>query len=195
MDKKEAYELYIKLSNECAKHSDCYTCPFVSHEDSEEICLLDKVNVLKFVNRVLTLLDKQDQRASIPSEKDGRIIISGHVEETPEEKLSAALDKAGSIIAQGINNTKEDSPMQKNIFVPSVNAKHDNVNSPKHYLKGGLECIQVIKAQLTPEQYKGYLYGNVLKYMWRWPDKNGLEDLRKAKHYLEWLQEEVKKNG
>ena len=70
----------------------------------------------------------------------------------------------------------------------------DNVNRPKHYLKGGLECIQVIKAELTPEQYKGYLYGNVLKYMWRWQDKNGLEDLRKAAKYLEWLQKEVEKN-
>ena len=72
---------------------------------------------------------------------------------------------------------------------------HDNVNSPKHYCKGGLECIQVIKAQLTPEQNKGYLYGNVLKYMWRWQDKNGLEDLRKAEHYLKWLIEEVQNNG
>lgn len=46
---------------------------------------------------------------------------------------------------------------------------------------------------MTPEQYKGYLYGNVLKYMWRWQDKNGLEDLKKAAHYLEWLQEEAAK--
>ena len=74
-------------------------------------------------------------------------------------------------------------------------SKPDNVNHPKHYCKGGLECIQVIKAQLTPQQYEGYLYGNVLKYMWRWPEKNGIEDLRKAAHYLMWLQEEVKKNG
>ena len=73
--------------------------------------------------------------------------------------------------------------------------KTDNVNQPSHYLKGGMECIDVIKAQLTKEQYQGYLYGNVLKYMWRWPEKNGIEDLRKAAHYLMWLQEEVKKNG
>lgn len=69
--------------------------------------------------------------------------------------------------------------------------KTDNVNQPAHYLKGGMECIQVIKAQLTPEQNIGYLYGNVLKYMWRWPEKNGIEDLRKAKHYLEWLIESL----
>lgn len=66
----------------------------------------------------------------------------------------------------------------------------DNVNRPSHYCKGGLECIDIIKAQLGQRQYIGYLYGNVLKYMWRWQDKNGVEDLRKAAHYLEWLIKE-----
>lgn len=70
---------------------------------------------------------------------------------------------------------------------------YDAVKHPSHYCKNGLECIDVIKAEMTPEQYKGYLYGNVLKYMWRWQDKNGLEDLKKAAHYLEWLQEEAAK--
>ena len=70
---------------------------------------------------------------------------------------------------------------------------HDTVKHPSHYCKNGLECIDVIKAEMTPEQYKGYLYGNVLKYMWRWQDKNGLEDLKKAGQYLEWLQEEAGK--
>lgn len=70
---------------------------------------------------------------------------------------------------------------------------YDAVKHPSHYCKNGLECIDVIKAEMTPEQYKGYLYGNVLKYMWRWQDKNGLEDLKKAGQYLEWLQEEAGK--
>lgn len=77
--------------------------------------------------------------------------------------------------------------------VASPLRSYDAVNHPSHYCKNGLECIDVIKSELTPEQYKGYLYGNVLKYMWRWQDKNGLEDLKKAAHYLEWLQEEAGK--
>lgn len=78
---------------------------------------------------------------------------------------------------------------------PAANplCSYDAVKHPSHYCKNGLECIDVIKAELTPEQYKGYLYGNVLKYMWRWQDKNGLEDLKKASQYLEWLQEEAGK--
>ena len=111
------------------------------------------------------------------------------VEEKQEAKLSVPLENVGGIIAHGPSTIKE--PMS----IPKDAAKVDNVNRPKHYLKGGLECIQVIKAELTPEQHKGYLYGNIVKYLWRWQDKNGLEDLRKAAKYLEWLQEEVKKNG
>ena len=62
--------------------------------------------------------------------------------------------------------------------------------SPKHY-KGEIECIQAIKASMSKIEYMGYLKGNVQKYMWRYREKNGLEDLQKAKVYLEWLIEEA----
>lgn len=74
-------------------------------------------------------------------------------------------------------------------------SKSDSVNRPAHYCRGGLECIEVIKAELTPEQYIGYLYGNVTKYLWRYQYKNGLEDLKKAAHYLRWLQEAYAEAG
>nr|DAL15522.1 MAG TPA_asm: nucelotide kinase [Caudoviricetes sp.] len=93
---------------------------------------------------------------------------------------------------------QERVPAQWNILPADESAanplrSYDAVKHPSHYCKNGLECIDVIKAEMTPEQYKGYLYGNVLKYMWRWQDKNGLEDLKKAGQYLEWLQEEAGK--
>ncbi|MGM9519548.1 MAG: DUF3310 domain-containing protein [Phascolarctobacterium sp.] len=195
MDKQEAYALYLKLSDECTKQTDCYTCPFFVQVNGQDKCILANFSALKVVSSVKGLLAEQEQKPSVPLENVGTIIVHGGVDEQAYEKLSKALDGAGSLIAHGISHLNEPKSMQNNIFVPSVNAKQDNVNSPKHYCKGGLECIQVIKAQLTPEQNKGYLYGNVLKYMWRWPEKNGLEDLRKAEHYLKWLIEEVQKNG
>lgn len=67
----------------------------------------------------------------------------------------------------------------------------DMVNNPPHYTNGAIECIDAIKASLTPQQYTGYLRGNVLKYLWRYDRKGGAEDLRKARAYLEWLIEEV----
>lgn len=64
----------------------------------------------------------------------------------------------------------------------------DNVARPKHYNNGeGIECIEGIEAQLTPEGYKGFLQGNCAKYLWRWRDKGGIEDLRKCKWYLDRL--------
>lgn len=63
----------------------------------------------------------------------------------------------------------------------------NNVNSPSHYTAGGIETIDYIKAKMTSDQFAGYCTGNILKYISRYPFKNGVEDLKKAKVYLEWL--------
>ena len=68
---------------------------------------------------------------------------------------------------------------------------NDNVQHPNHYCSGGIECIAAIKASLSHDAYCGYLKGNIEKYIWRYEHKNGVEDLRKAKVYLDWLIEEV----
>ena len=63
----------------------------------------------------------------------------------------------------------------------------DSVNHPAHYTRGGIECLDAIEASLTPEQYRGYLKGNIIKYLWRYEWKNGLEDVEKAQFYLNRL--------
>ena len=63
----------------------------------------------------------------------------------------------------------------------------DNVNRPSHYASGEVECIEAIKSQMNAEEYQGYLRGNVVKYMWRWREKGGVESLRKARWYLDRL--------
>jgi hypothetical protein len=63
----------------------------------------------------------------------------------------------------------------------------DNVNKPAHYGRGSIECIDYIKDFLTPEEYTGYLRGNIAKYLHRWRYKNGIEDLKKAQWYLNAL--------
>ena len=65
---------------------------------------------------------------------------------------------------------------------------HDPVHSPIHYADGnGVECIEAIEASMSMEEFKGFLKGNVQKYVWRYAQKNGAEDLKKAKWYLERL--------
>ena len=65
----------------------------------------------------------------------------------------------------------------------------DDVHSPKHYaIPGtGVEVIDVIKGILSEEQYMGYCYGNVIKYILRAPNKGGKKDFEKASVYLDWL--------
>lgn len=69
----------------------------------------------------------------------------------------------------------------------------DNVNHPSHYTQGGIECIKAIEASMSPEGFQDYCKGNVLKYIWRWRDKAGVEDLKKAQVYLNWLIESAEK--
>jgi hypothetical protein len=61
---------------------------------------------------------------------------------------------------------------------------YDTVEKPQHYASGDVECIDAIKAAMTPEEFKGYLKGNVFKYVWRERQKGGEESLRKARWYL-----------
>jgi hypothetical protein len=72
----------------------------------------------------------------------------------------------------------------------------DNVNHPSHYTQGKIECIDAIE-----ESTKGLLgiaavcVANVIKYIWRYKFKNGIEDLKKARWYLDKLidhEEQIK---
>ena len=79
--------------------------------------------------------------------------------------------------------------------VKIVKAVKDNVNHPSHYTQGAIECIDAIK-----EATKGLFgieavcTGNIIKYVWRWKFKNGVEDLHKADWYLQRLIKEATSN-
>ena len=68
----------------------------------------------------------------------------------------------------------------------------DPVESPVHYNTGSVECIEAIKASMSDTEFKGYLKGNVMKYLWRYDYKGKpVEDLKKAQWYLARLTEEA----
>ena len=68
----------------------------------------------------------------------------------------------------------------------------DNVSKPEHYNKGGIEAIDGIKASMTDTEFRGYLKGNAVKYLWRYNYKNKpVEDLRKCRWYLDRLIQEL----
>ena len=63
--------------------------------------------------------------------------------------------------------------------------------NPAHYKDTPIECIEAIKAAMTEQQYLGFLRGNVIKYLWRYENKGGKQDLEKAEWYLKRLIEEL----
>ena len=69
----------------------------------------------------------------------------------------------------------------------------DAIN-PSHYTSGPEcpHCREPIEC-ITITEGRGFLEGNVIKYLWRWQGKNGLEDLRKARWYLDRLIQTVER--
>lgn len=73
--------------------------------------------------------------------------------------------------------------------------KFDNVNHPAHYNAGKIEVIAIQEDQLTSEEYRGYIKGQVIKYITRERHKNGLEDLKKARWYLDRLIKKLEREA
>ena len=58
----------------------------------------------------------------------------------------------------------------------------------EHYKKA-IQPWDAMECWMSPEQFEGFLRGNVIKYIARYKDKDGMKDVQKAKHYLEKLLE------
>ena len=56
-----------------------------------------------------------------------------------------------------------------------------------HYTSKSVQPWEAMESWMSEEAFKGYIWGNVIKYMARWEDKGGVEDLKKAHHYLDKL--------
>ena len=58
-----------------------------------------------------------------------------------------------------------------------------------HYIQKNIQPWAAMEAWMTPEQFAGFLRGNAIKYLARADDKGGIEDIKKAQHYIEKLVE------
>jgi len=82
--------------------------------------------------------------------------------------------------------TKDKDQEEDKSYTEERSTIQDIVNSPIHYNQAGIECIDAIAAALG-DGFEYYLQGNVMKYLWRYRYKNGIEDLKKA----EWYQSKL----
>ena len=84
----------------------------------------------------------------------------------------------------------DEDKLMDEFYTKELGKKNDMVNSPPHYNKAGIECIDAIAAA-TGDGFEYALQANIIKYVWRYRYKNGTEDLKKAQWYLAKLIEEV----
>lgn len=74
----------------------------------------------------------------------------------------------------------------------------DAVHKPEHYQRGGIECKDVMNAMLEGVEVPSvvaYWWGCALKYLWRWPAKNGVQDLEKCRECLRIMIDVAKAAG
>ena len=72
----------------------------------------------------------------------------------------------------------------------------DNVNHPSHYTKGKVECLDALEsATIGKSGIEAVCVANIVKYLWRYEEKNGLEDVKKAQFYLNRLLATLENNN
>lgn len=195
MDKREALNIYLKVYNECRGHKDCLNCPFIEYYKGIKVCVLshpDDKEIVKTVEDKLKRISEAPEQKPLVARENVKATTTLYVKsplsaEEFEKQLKALLPQ--KLVLEPL--PKED----RAIKMPE-SSKPDNVNHPKHYCKGGVESIDFVRAAVSNlSGFEAVCVANIIKYMWRYKEKNGLEDVMKAAKYLEWLQEEVEKNA
>lgn len=89
----------------------------------------------------------------------------------------------------------DDLYMQKDYNAYTSGLKSEQINHPSHYTRGQIECIEAQKSALSPEEYRGYLKGCAIAYLWREKHKGGADDVKKAQWFLARLEETYSNSG
>lgn len=122
-------------------------------------------------------------------------------DEWPYDKLAVAYDhvyKSGEDCLDG-SHLKDIKLNAEPDEFPAIGIEAENrpdmVSHPKHYTQGGIECIDALKAATVGKRgIEAVCVANVIKYLWRFEEKNGIEDVRKAKWYIERLLKELEES-
>ena len=92
---------------------------------------------------------------------------------------------SGSMLGDIVNPQITDAVTQ---FKPSDKADDLQIGGD-HYKNMGVQPWKAMESWLTPEQFAGFLRGNAIKYLARCDVKGGLDDIKKARHYIDKLVE------
>lgn len=141
-------------------------------------------------------IDYMDYSKSL---RDGRVVWqrATHPEELPfiDDKPKYTddevkyMDENGQGRLQSINDQYAEIERVRQ-------ATKDNVNHPSHYTQGKVECIDALEsATIGKSGIEAVCVANIIKYLWRYEEKNGVEDVKKAKFYLNRLLATLENNN
>lgn len=104
----------------------------------------------------------------------------------PLAAIVALKEKQAELDPESLKNKKENPDTVKEY----EEITHDMVNMPKHYMfeinGNEVQAMDIMKGLLTPEEFRGWIKGSYFTYLMRSDRKNGLEDLEKARTFLNW---------
>lgn len=158
------------------------------------------VETQKQYDRVISLLVKDGHKAFIWNNfgKYGKDTYIRTYEDTTQLFFgSTELDSFNNYLEDGFVMSYESfvlhHPMTQEISSKLDRGTNDEqkdiVNHPNHYNSYSREVIDTMQGSMTSDEFKGYLKGNIMKYITRYQFKNGVEDLKKAHWYLNKLTE------
>lgn len=158
---------------------------FLGRDNGWYECNSSKLTTLgEFINEWVGDAEIIWQRSETESLND----TYAEIEQVRQETVKVTIDELKHRVGAEPNKTTVDAMKEADTMFA------DAVNNPSHYSDSTIECIDAMEAMLSPQEFIGYLRGNMFKYQWRYQKKNGIEDLQKSEWYLKKLIEKEMKN-
>lgn len=149
--------------------------------------------------------DRNDLVFVYDEEKQGLVGVTDHQAKPPVlVNLIRVFIPICNVIWENFTLTKPDAVKQPHINTEAItdtncfsqgNMKDTKQVGGTHYKNKAIQPWVYMEANFTKEEFVGFLRGNAHKYLDRYKDKNGVEDLKKAIHYIEKLIQVESKNG
>lgn len=163
---------YIWL--EAGEFKECYKVALEKIENGEAEEILNKIEARSTVN--------------IPKGDEYKLkVIELYNKGYGPTEIGQEVGRSQSAISVLLKRLAAEGRIEKREIKENVKnrKKPEAVNHPAHYNIGNIECIDYIDDVLQDDY--GFYIGNIIKYVARYKGKNGLEDLKKAKWYLDRL--------
>ena len=141
-------------------------------------------SVMETVNKLEAMIEESPRLHRTPEPVE-------EIKEDKPVKVAVPDPAEDELLSIKLSADQRSATIKAGPHVIELPPPQDMINHPSHYTQGGIECIEALKASMSTDEFRGYLKGCQMKYMWRYRLKNGVEDLKKARWYLNRLISEM----